>query len=514
MRVSTESISNEPLITNNCPVCQNSSNVPEHTLEHCPVIMQSELRLPDITSPPTPSFRLVTGHPPPSQPTTPMRSHEDSNEQGSLLEWIQRQVVTVEQTMNDGMEELADSVSQVTGTSFGTPFSSTPMNTGWKSGLMRSYQHKLHALPFDQHVELCDKIDELANNLKTTGNAVTYAMFLINLRIKYNENAEDERLVRNLLSNIENDSVVKELETVQEDDLVTLPPTSTKLLSTSTKLPPTSTKSQTRPQFIVEGIPLSKSSPVMIETVLSVDDVLESTILQDKLAAQHKEQVKIIQAVLDQFMNLSKGSKIADKGQDMMTKLVLAQTADNFEPIPKVASDTAVGEWMDSSHSILPALLWDIDGTSMINMKGVVSVDASNHYWEQSTKLGIIMQHLLKNKKLTDCIKSLKATIKTNDGVLLMDSIHKNLLSLATTRILEVLTEIGLCMQKNGELVDHFGSREENLFLQVDKLRYKSVKDLKLAFCQREILQGAYHKHSSLAWFAEKLQNAETDLKS
>ena len=69
-------------------------------------------------------------------------------------------------------------------------------------------------------------------------------------------------------------------------------------------------------------------------------------------------------------------------------------------------------------------------------------------------------------------------------------------------------------MQKNGESVDHFASRMENLLLQIEKLGYKSVKDLKLAYYQREILQGAYHKHKSLAYFTEKLQNAELDLKS
>ena len=109
--------------------------------------------------------------------------------------------------------------------------------------------------------------------------------------------------------------------------------------------------------------------------------------------------------------------------------------------------------------------------------------------------------------------QSLKAKIETNDGVLLMDSIYEHLLPLATICILEVLAEIGLCLQKNGESVDHFASRMENLFLQVDKLGYKSVKDLKLAFCQRGILQGAYHKHTSLSWFTEKLQNVEADLK-
>ena len=169
---------------------------------------------------------------------------------------------------------------------------------------------------------------------------------------------------------------------------------------------------------------------------------------------------------------------------------------------------------MDGNHTILAASRWDIDGVSMVDMKGVDLADASKHYQARSTKLGMIMRQLLKEAKLTDCIKSLKATIETNDGVLLMDSIYEHLLPLATTRILEVLTEIGLCLQKNEELVDHFASWMENQFLQVDKLGYKSVKDLKLAFSQWGILQGVYYKHTSLSWFTEKFQNTETDLKS
>ena len=105
-----------------------------------------------------------------------------------------------------------------------------------------------------------------------------------------------------------------------------------------------------------------------------------------------------------------------------------------------------MGEWMDSNHSVLAASPWDIDGRSMVNMKGVVLADASKHYRARSTKLGMIMRQLLNNAGLTHVIKSLKATIETNDGILLMNSIHEHLLPLATTRILEVLTEIGLCM--------------------------------------------------------------------
>ena len=95
-----------------------------------------------------------------------------------------------------------------------------------------------------------------------------------------------------------------------------------------------------------------------------------------------------------------------------------------------------------------------------------------------------------------------------------MECIFEHLLPLAITRVLDVLTEIGNCVQKNGESVDHYASQMENLFLQVEKLGYKSVESLKLAYCQRGILQGAYHKHQSLSHFTEKLQNDEFNLKS
>ena len=235
--------------------------------------------------------------------------------------------------------------------------------------------------------------------------------------------------------------------------------------------------------------------------------------MRDHLQASQDQQTKVNQAIIKSITDLN-GNKIHDKGANMMTKMVLTQTVASFPPLLVECTNTTMGEWMDSNHLILAAAPWDINGVSIVEMKGVITADASNYYQVRSTKLGIIMRQLLTNAKLTDSIKPLKATIETNDDVLLMESIYKHLLPLATTCVLDVLTEIGLCIQKNGESVDHFASRMENLFLQVDKLGYKSVKELKLAYCQRGILQGAYHKHKSLAHFTEKLQNDELNLKS
>ena len=252
-------------------------------------------------------------------------------------------------------------------------------------------------------------------------------------------------------------SITSELETVPEDDPVK---------------PPTSNTNHS--PVIIEGVPLSKSSPIMVKTVLS-DDFSELSLLRDALISQREEQTKITQAVLDQFGNLGKGTKIKDKCANMMTKLAISQISAAFTTIPTNTTDTEMVEWMDSSHAVLAATPWDIDRICIVDMKGVDLADGPKHYRARSTKLGIIMHQLLKDAKLTDSVKSLKATIETNVGVLLMDSIYEHLLPLATTRILEVLTKIGHCMQKNGESIDHFASCMENLFFQVEKLGYKSV---------------------------------------
>ena len=96
--------------------------------------------LPETNSQPNSSSHPVTEPPPP--PTSSMRTPENSFEHGLILESIQRQVATVEQTMNTGMDELADNVSQVKdriNISFDAFVPSAPIPTGWKSGLMRSY---------------------------------------------------------------------------------------------------------------------------------------------------------------------------------------------------------------------------------------------------------------------------------------------------------------------------------------------------------------------------------------
>ena len=173
----------------------------------------------------------------------------------------------------------------------------------------------------------------MAKNLTTTGDMVSYAMFLIDRRIKYNEDAEADEVAQ-LLSINDNVSIRSELETVPENDAV---------------------KSPTLPVIIV-GVLEPKPAAIMVETVLS-DDASEVSLLRDHLMSQQAEQAKVNQAILKQFESFGKGNKIDDKGADMMTKLVIAQTSASVPPFPAESTNLKMGEWMDSNRSILSTTL-------------------------------------------------------------------------------------------------------------------------------------------------------------
>ena len=336
----------------NCDLCQELPNIIVHTIGNCPILSQHGLHCP-APSAIQPSPSLNTNIPPPSLPTI---------ETSSILGSIRRQVATMEQTMNNGMEDLADNVSQVMSpndVSFDASTPSSPMPTGWKTGLSRLYQHKLHSLPFDHHDYLCDKINTMAKNLTTTGEAVSYAIFMIDRRIKYNKDAKVDEAAQ-LLSINDNVSIKSELESVPENDAI----------------------KSVKSLMIIEGIPLTKSRPFMVKTANSVsqsDDASDVLILRDHLQAQQEQQTKVNQAILKSMEDLN-GNKIHDKGADKMTKMVLTQTVTSFPPLPMECIDTTMGEWIDTNHSILAAVVWDINGVSIVEMKGVIAANALNHY--------------------------------------------------------------------------------------------------------------------------------------
>ena len=57
------------------------------------------------------------------------------------------------------------------------PFSLLP--NGWRQGITPEYIVKLNELPYEHYNHTCGCVDQLASVVKSTGNAVRYATFMI-----------------------------------------------------------------------------------------------------------------------------------------------------------------------------------------------------------------------------------------------------------------------------------------------------------------------------------------------
>ena len=84
---------------------------------------------------------------------------------------------------------------------------------------------------------------------------------------------------------------------------------------------------------------------------------------------------------------------------------------------------------------------------------------------------------------------------------MLLDSIQDFLLPLTNLQILDVLTNLGGCVQENGETIEGYRALLENIFIKIKKMGYKDV------------LYGAYSEHECLKYIQDKLKNYDFTLK-
>ena len=92
--------------------------------------------------------------------------------------------------------------------------------------------------------------------------------------------------------------------------------------------------------------------------------------------------------------------------------------------------------------------------------------ETKESYRIRSTILSKILTELLHIKD-SNIVVSLRATSSTNNGAVLLDAIRDFLLPLENLQILDVLTDLGTCVQNNGETVEGFSSRLKNIFNRI-----------------------------------------------
>ena len=116
MRQCTDLSSNKMMIQKgNCPIFWTTPIIPGQTIKYCVFKQKLELHLPKTKQQPT--FFHPSTEPSATSPVpffSNMISSNNSFEQISISQLIQRKVAAVELTVDAGMDELIDKVSQVT----------------------------------------------------------------------------------------------------------------------------------------------------------------------------------------------------------------------------------------------------------------------------------------------------------------------------------------------------------------------------------------------------------------
>ena len=154
-----------------------------------------------------------------------------------------------------------------------------------------------------------------------------------------------------------------------------------------------------------------------------------------------------------------------------------------------------------------------MDGTSILEMVlPPVLSEASDAYKIRSMKLYLIMTKLLQVAECQGILDQLDSQVTSNDGVSLLFATKEAILPQTSLQILDVLSDVGSCLQKNGETVEAYGTRVEHLFTRLKNLDCTTMEHFKMATLQQGFLHGAYSEHESLGHVQTKLKNNESKL--
>ena len=158
--------------------------------------------------------------------------------------------------------------------------------------------------------------------------------------------------------------------------------------------------------------------------------------------------------IVNAISNMNNASKV-DKGfERLKLKLLLEQKYTDFLAIPESRTQESLSSWLETIMRTCRTSPWDIDGTSILEMVlPPVLSEASDAYKIRSMKLYPIMTKLLQVAECQGILDQLDSQVTSNDGVSLLYAAKEAILPQTSLQILDVLADIGSCLQLNGETV-------------------------------------------------------------
>ena len=220
-----------------------------------------------------------------------------------------------------------------------------------------------------------------------------------------------------------------------------------------------------------------------------------------------------LHGIVNAISKMDNASKVGKSFKHLTTKLFLKQKHTDFPVIPESRTQESLSIWLETVMRTCRISPWDIDGTPILEMSlPPVLLDALEAYKIRLMKLYLIMTKLLQVAECQGILDQLDSQVTANNGVSLLYAAKEAILPRTSLQVLDVLVDIGSCLQSNGETVESFGTRVEHLFTCLKNLECTSTEHFKMATLQRGFLQGAYSDHESLGHVQTKLKNNESKL--
>ena len=184
---------------------------------------------------------------------------------------------------------------------------------------------------------------------------------------------------------------------------------------------------------------------------------------------------------MDSISKMNNADKVDKSFERITTKILLEQKYTGFPAIPESRTQTSLSTWLESITRILKTSPWDIDGTSLLEMVLPPELlEALEAYRICSIKLYLIMTKLLQAAECQGILNQLDSQVTPNDSVALLYAAKEANLPRTSLKILDVLSDIGSCLQLNGETVESFDTRVEHLFTRLKGLECTTIAQLQL----------------------------------
>ena len=204
-----------------------------------------------------------------------------------------------------------------------------------------------------------------------------------------------------------------------------------------------------------------------------------------------RKDISGVEALLQVIASQGAGGKNKEKQfSDYEDKMIMNSKHDVLLDIPKKITLESLSEWRYSYTSVFQTFPWSIDADSILYMRDID--DPSNELRLRSSTLSKHLVSKLTKGGFTSLIKEFEHLIQKGHSVTLFFNPFDELFPQTTNKILDYIGSLGNMFQQSGETANDFKIRSSRIWEWIETLGCDNLGDIRRAFLQKGILEGAY----------------------